>query len=811
MEQSNSLLLNEEALGQCSDAKKPVFVYEWLRYIDRVLPVTQKSDIKSVQKQLIEQLTARIFTGPGPPTRTVLARCIAQVYITGETFSLFETINICNDALKSRDDSPSQLPIKLTALTCLGAMYENLGRLVGRSFEESFHVMSKWLKNAESKGRTELMNTFAKMISGLGAAASSIHKEMYKLIKAHLTDRVMHVRVATINCLCALIPEYPFVSTNEVESVCTLCFKALESSSYEVRLAVARAFAVLFTTATNPSKNLRGPRLQNNGPSTSSKAVTTEECLSMLSVGFLRGGIGGFLKSGTSAVSGGQKEIRTGVTLAYVEVLKELGAVWLEKNLTLVLKHLIEIIAKCGHLAYTSNVSQATEVVYMRKCVSFILRRTVGTILSEQAQITVCKQLGAILADCINSFDYNLDPGIEHVLGPEAFASSEASTTVLLELSCLVRQIGTAVTPLFVEASGIMEPVFACLLHPVVTTRIAAAWCLRCVTVSVPSQLTPLIDRCISRLDHMKACGDAISGYSLALAALLVSSSGCKLGIPHTKPKQVFTVAEDLIKTASQTSRLAQMKTRCGWFLISAVIKLDGTVVRDCLPRLLLLWKNSFPRSVKEAESEKSRGDAFTWMCTLEMRAGALASMSLFVPNNQCLFSDEVLRKIVLPIECSLILMSHASTLLRNYGVKMRKLITIIRIRIYEIISSLPHRYYEHLYSGLLRELVADITLSDNGQSTSTTSLLPSLCAGVGEALLKSWLKVTDEAPVEYEDPSAHNDVCGSIDNDPICLIKYVCSAVDVHFSTFDLKRFSSTIIIILQILSLVEMNTSNK
>lgn len=34
-------------------------------------------------------------------------------------------------------------------------------------------------------------------------------------------------------------------------------------------------------------------------------------------------------------------------------------------------------------------------------------------------------------------------------------------------------------------------------------------------------------------------CGDAISGYSLALAALLAGSSECKLGIPHGKSKSI--------------------------------------------------------------------------------------------------------------------------------------------------------------------------------------------------------------------------------------------------------------------------------
>lgn len=39
---------------------------------------------------------------------------------------------------------------------------------------------------------------------------------------------------------------------------------------------------------------------------------------------------------------------------------------------------------------------------------------------------------------------------------------------------------------------------------------------------------------------------------------------------------------------------------------------------------MLLLWRNVFPRSQKELEAEKARGDNFTWQVTLEGRAGAL-------------------------------------------------------------------------------------------------------------------------------------------------------------------------------------------
>lgn len=46
-------------------------------------------------------------------------------------------------------------------------------------------------------------------------------------------------------------------------------------------------------------------------------------------------------------------------------------------------------------------------------------------------------------------------------------------------------------------------------------------------------------------------------------------------------------------------------------------INIGVSVVRGLLPRMLLLWRNSFPRSSKELESEKARGDAFTWQVSI--------------------------------------------------------------------------------------------------------------------------------------------------------------------------------------------------
>jgi len=65
-------------------------------------------------------------------------------------------------------------------------------------------------------------------------------------------------------------------------------------------------------------------------------------------------------------------------------------------------------------------------------------------------------------------------------------------------------------------------------------------------------------------------------------------------------------------------------KNGCEFNKTVSVLSPGSPVVKGHLPRMLLVWRNAFPRSVKELEAEKARGDTFTWQVTLEGRAGAL-------------------------------------------------------------------------------------------------------------------------------------------------------------------------------------------
>lgn len=83
----------------------------WMRSRSRVLP--QQTDVKEKQKKLVEQLTGLISSSPGPPTRKLLAKNLAALYSIGDTFTVFQTLDKCNDIIRSKDDTATYLPTKL--------------------------------------------------------------------------------------------------------------------------------------------------------------------------------------------------------------------------------------------------------------------------------------------------------------------------------------------------------------------------------------------------------------------------------------------------------------------------------------------------------------------------------------------------------------------------------------------------------------------------------------------------------------------------------------------------------------------------
>ncbi|XP_034148420.1 HEAT repeat-containing protein 5B isoform X3 [Esox lucius] len=773
MELAHSLLLNEEALAQITEAKRPVFIFEWLRFLDKVLVAANKVDVKEKQKKLVEQLTGLISSAPGPPTRKLLAKNLATLYSIGDTFTVFQTLDKCNDIIKSKDDTSAYLPTKLAAVACVGAFYERMGRMLGSSFPDTINNMLKALKSAESQGRSEILLSLQKVLNGLGGAAASCHRDIYKNARSLLTDRSMAVRCAVAKCLLELQNEAVFMWTTELENVATLCFKALEGSNYGVRVAVSKLLGTVMATALIPKQ---AAVMRQNV-----KRATLEEVLELMATGFLRGG-SGFLKSGGEMLKGGgsvSREVRVGVTQAYVVFVTTLGGQWLERNFATFLSHVLDLV---GHPRATQT---HVEAVYSRRCVSFMLRSTLGGLLGEKAQMAAGKDICLALSKQMRAVGKEIDGGeisrfralqkavVNDTSGENKAGTADVSATqhvmvcALKELGSLVQSLSATASPLIQEPSiGLLETVSSVLLHPSMAARLAAAWCLRCVAVALPYQLTPLLERCAERINNLKSSPEAVSGYSFAMAALLGGVHQCPLGVPQSKGKLVVSIAEDLLRTAAQNSRLSLQRTQAGWLLLGALMTLGPSLVRYHLPKMLLLWRNVFPRSQKEMEAEKARGDSFTWQVTLEGRAGALCAMRSFVAHCPELLTEDVIRRLMTPIECAMTMMSHVPSIIKVHGSHLKASAAMVRLRLYDILALLPPKTYEGSFNALLRELVTEFTLTDNSANT-TTSLLRSLCHYDDSVLMGSWLQETDHKSIEDQLQPNSASGSGALEHDP--------------------------------------------
>lgn len=72
-----------------------------------------QADIKQNQRRLVDQLSAVLLGSPGPPTRLLLAHCLALLYRLGDPVPASLLVERCNDIIRTKDDSPSGLPTRL--------------------------------------------------------------------------------------------------------------------------------------------------------------------------------------------------------------------------------------------------------------------------------------------------------------------------------------------------------------------------------------------------------------------------------------------------------------------------------------------------------------------------------------------------------------------------------------------------------------------------------------------------------------------------------------------------------------------------
>jgi hypothetical protein len=171
----------------------------------------------------------------------------------------------------------------------------------------------------------------------------------------------------------------------------------------------------------------------------------------------------------------------------------------------------------------------------------------------------------------------------------------------------------------------------------------------------------------------------------------------CKLGIPHLKIKILFNIGEELLCTASQNSKTCLQKISSGWLLLGSFMTMGSSIIKKYLPRMIVLWKNAFPRNIKELDIEKKRNDAATWQISLESRSGALASMNSFlIYCNDIFFNDETVRKRILNVtEGAILILSQLSQITKISETILKDSANSFRYRLFQTLLNIPISYYD--------------------------------------------------------------------------------------------------------------------
>ena len=260
-----------------------------------------------------------------------------------------------------------------------------------------------------------------------------------------------------------------------------------------------------------------------------------------------------------------------------------MGGVWLEKNLAVVIKHVLDL------LATPKTTSSHIDAVYSRKCVSFILETSFRRLFGEPTQIIAARELLQVTKSLcgVKAVKRQDDTDWSVVTSSNSNNSNQhILVCAMLEVGRLVQAVNTAALPLLVgdhtttsmDPDGntsnkgiLMETLELVLRSPSMAARVAAAWCMRCVAKALPSQLYNLVDTCLEKLEQFKTSPEAVSGFSQALAGLLGNVKTSELGLPSSKAKSVLSVAEEFLQSAETAGNsLAVPYTQAGWLLVGA-------------------------------------------------------------------------------------------------------------------------------------------------------------------------------------------------------------------------------------------------
>lgn len=612
-----------------SNSKQELFVFQWLASVERELKRCGHDIFRIMQPNLERQLL-KLISMPAPkprhPIRRLIARCFLSLYVRGNSSTLFETIQILQSLIETGKGMGDK-DVKLAAIHCIGVIMETIGEKIQSLVPDLAASFLKVIKNEKIYPliiRVEAMVALRKMLQGAGHGATDLtNKEILKSLKLTILDKALTMRSSSAECLTALVKHTTIVFTKaELEASSTLFIKAMDESTFEIRKSVATLIATLLYSKFQGEENLMMASAQSppptgpgGKPATGNEAFTLDvnELLSHLSTAYN--------KPNTS------REVRAGLSETYAALLIMLGPSIVERHYGTILKHLLtELVSN------PKNTGSRFEILTVREHVEYLLRGVIGArLLSESGQIASIREL---VASWLKMWPAVMPGEIE--------PSEYALISALNETSALLLDLGGA-------ASSIQDILMSSLTnlvsHPSRAVQTATAWCLRCLCISLPTNLAKLIQTLSAKLstdlgtlnnngNNFQDVATRANGLAYAIGGLITVISVHPLYVSFEMSARIFSMAAQLIKNSTNKEvRVAAAQIQIAWVLIGALMCLGPNFVKMHLPQLLLMWKTALPKFTSKDATNTNRSE-LDWAFMMHARECTLGSVASFVLHN---------------------------------------------------------------------------------------------------------------------------------------------------------------------------------
>ncbi|KAF9537032.1 hypothetical protein EC957_008976, partial [Mortierella hygrophila] len=612
-----------------SNSKQELFVFQWLASVERELKRCGHDIFRIMQPNLERQLL-KLISMPAPkprhPIRRLIARCFLSLYVRGNSSTLFETIQILQSLIEGGKGMGDK-DVKLAAIHCIGVIMETIGEKIQSLVPDLATSFLKVIKNEKIYPliiRVEAMVALRKMLQGAGRGATDLtNKEILKSLKLTILDKALIMRSSSAECLTALVKHTTIVFTKaELEASMTLFIRAMDESTFEIRKSVATLIATLLYSKFQGEENLMMASAQSpppmgpgGKPATGYEVFTLDvnELLSHLSIAYN--------KPNTS------REVRAGLSETYAALLIMLGPSIVERHYGTILKHLLtELVSN------PKNTGSRFEILTVREHVEYMLRGVIGArLLSESGQIASIREL-------VGSW-LKMWPA---VMPGEIEPSEYALVSALNETSALLLDLGGA-------ASSIQDILMSSLTnlvsHPSRAVQTATAWCLRCLCISLPTNLAKLIQTLSAKLstdlgtlnnngNNFQDVATRANGLAYAIGGLITVISVHPLYVSFEMSARIFSMAAQLIKNSTNKEvRVAAAQIQIAWVLIGALMCLGPNFVKMHLPQLLLMWKTALPKFTSKDATNTNRSE-LDWAFMMHARECALGSIASFLFHN---------------------------------------------------------------------------------------------------------------------------------------------------------------------------------